>query len=128
MELIDRAQLVVQDRVEKMIAEGTAEQLALTFTGMGIQAICGNPNRCAIAVYLMGELTAELGEEASKLYLAVPGGEAMDHVDVCCSHDHISRRTRFPSFGPLGDFASRFDREAYPALIEPDSLEGRGKY
>lgn len=131
MELIDRAQLVVQDRVEKMIAEGTAEQLALTFTERGILAICGKPELCAIAVYLMGELAGELGEEASNIHVNVPGGKGMNRIDLfafAANHDPHHRRVHFSSSSPLGEFAYRFDQEEFPALIEPDSLEGSGRY
>lgn len=127
MELIDRAQLVVQDRVEKMIAEGTAEQIALTFTERGIKAICGKPELCAIAVYLVGELVAELGEEAGTVHVSVPGGERMSRIDLFTNttdnHDAHHRQVNFSSSSPLGAFAYRFDREDFPALIEADSLE-----
>lgn len=130
MELIDRAQLIIQDRVEKMIAEGTADQIALTFAQKGIQGVCEDETACAIAVYLMGELVTELGADLARLvYVEVPGGESMHHILV---HEedssqmvNFSRRVDFPEDSPLGPFAYRFDRRNYPDLIKED-CDGSG--
>lgn len=118
--LIDRAQLIVADRVEKMIAEGTADQIALKFQEKGIKAVCANPRRCAIAVYLQRELDAELGTGHS-IFVSVPGGVDMMAIDIYQEGRNrlVQDGDREVTFekGALAEFAVNFDDRLYPELI-----------
>lgn len=118
--LLDRAQLVVADRVEKMIAEGSADQIALKFAEKGIKAACHSPTACAIAVYLLAELDAELGA-CHNILVDVPGGTEMDDITLYGLMPGSSWRrgdAREVAFerGVLGQFAHNFDYHAYPEL------------
>lgn len=127
MTLLDRAHLIVADRVEKMIAEGTADQIALKFQEKGIKAVCHSPTRCAIAVYLQQELDAELGVHLN-LLVDVPGGAEMDIIMVCEVEpvEYTTERGQWPrrdsravwfTKGILGKFADNFDYKRYPELV-----------
>jgi hypothetical protein len=113
VELIDRAKLVVEDRVQKLITEGTADAIALKFIELGIKAVCGNPQRCAIAVYLNRELTIELGADHG-FYVSVPGGYEMTDIELRDGEAQLELTTF--SVGVLGRFAEKFDDGHYREL------------
>lgn len=116
MELIDEAVLVVEDRVQKLIAEGSTEQIALKFIQRGIKADCGNAEACAIAVYLLEELNKELPPD-SLIVVSVPGGVGMDYIEVFAGRRRDRRTVHFPETSPLGSFAELFDNAEWPELI-----------
>lgn len=114
MGLIDRAKLVVEDRVQKLITEGTADAIALKFTDLGIRGACGNPRTCAIAVYLERELDAELGP-GHGTYVEVPGGYEMTDIELRDTEQPRLERIKFTA-GVLGQFTEKFDDGRYREL------------
>lgn len=117
--ILERAKIVVKDRVEKLITEGTANAIAQRFIDQGIKADCGEPEMCAIAVYLMRELDTELGDQHG-MHVGVPGGHDMDYIYVY-RNGHVTEDSPvyFPS-GVLGDFTEKFDGGGYPELERND--------
>lgn len=113
--ILERAKIVIKDRVDKLITEGTADAIAQRFIDQGIKAECGEPEQCAIAVYLMRELDVELGVQHG-VQVGVPGGRDMDYVYVYRSGQvPITDPVKF-SAGVLGEFTEKFDTGKYKEL------------
>lgn len=121
MELIDRALLIVEEQVGKLVAEGSVEQLAQRFIAQGMKAQCANPRHCAIAVHMMLALDKELGA-GHGLTVYVPGGTGMTEIAVGkewpMRDNDEWQDWPAASFAPgiLGEFAYSFDLHEYTEL------------
>lgn len=136
MDVIEQAVLIIEERLGKYVAEGSADAIARRLEAQNIQAVCGNAGRCAIAEDLMDALTAELG--AHGLEVEVSG---TDHVMIRRNDSQPSTPVRYMdrlyywglnyeewlrearayySTNPINEFIRRFDNKEYPKLVLSD--------
>lgn len=124
-EYSDRVQLLefATERIEKLEALGSPDQIADHLAELELQAVCCRPTECAIAVHLINELEAEGLEELAK------------YVVVNIGYNNDAWRPAFISVaGMYSDpidapnvamFARRFDRLQYPELVVRAPLLGK---
>lgn len=94
--------------VDKLAAEGNADQIALFLQQQGVQADPGCLDRCALAMWFSRETRAR----------AEVSGD-----DAAAIHPHWYWLSSEPIALPeqLVDFVDRFDAGDYPALIAPET-------
>jgi hypothetical protein len=112
---------VVQEQLNKLAVEGSADAIALALEAQHVRALCGNANQCAIAVSMLGVLDKEFGS-AHTLSVAVRVHGAVDVYEAGNGDLNLLGRVRVQDEGQeqqLAKFISRFDCEKYPMLIAP---------
>jgi hypothetical protein len=98
----------VQDKLDKLVALGTPEAIAMELEAQGIKADRVSASTCAIAQYL-GNL---------------PNVEIMQDISVTRGFIAVGflGTTKLPTPPVVREFISRFDQGEYPALLRSQSL------
>jgi hypothetical protein len=116
-EFNDRTQLLefATERIGKLEALGSPDQIADHLVELELQAVCCRPTECAIAMYLINELEAEGLEHLIK------------YVVVNIGYNNDAWRPAFISVAGMysqpidapnvATFARGFDRLHYPELV-----------
>lgn len=100
---------VVRDHLDKLLALGDAEALALHFQSQGLKAFCKDPHRCMIAESLRTELRGAFPD--SDIAIVVGAGALSVDIDR-----EYGVSTQYPG-SSLHTFIDRFDQRRYPELI-----------
>lgn len=133
MDVIEQAALIVEERLGKYTAEGSADAIARMLEARDVKAVCGNAARCAIAQDLLNAITAELGE--NDLEVAVTGTDRvaiMEHSTTRATQvqymtkllyvgadwdDWMCEARAYYATNPINEFVQRFDNGEYSKLI-----------
>lgn len=110
---------VVRDQLNKLAVEGSADAIALALEAQQIRALCGNANRCAVALSMLGALEEKFGEAHEfTVYVRVSGAVDVYQGDIR-GRVHLGRICPDPGEDTLNlsQFIARFDCEQYPELI-----------
>jgi hypothetical protein len=105
----------IPEALNKLVAQGSPDQIALFLEQQGIQAIPSCSDRCAIADYVVATTGITVGVTPSLTTTAIDeNGERVPHTLV----GWVRARTGgFPLPEVLSDLAKKFDRREYPNLI-----------
>lgn len=125
--LMEQAQLVVGNRLDKLESEGSADAIALALEGQMIRAHCGEPSLCAVALYLTLALNDELGLDHG-LEIEVAASDRIGILETD-AYNQVTDRVHvvYDKDGDdvehvINQFIIKFDQKKYPNLISSEEI------
>jgi len=106
----------VQAAIDELAALGSVEAIAEHLKGLGVQARCGDPNRCAVADYLVAKFVNDPEVLNDRFRVSVGPYDS----DVTGIGDKGWLVAEHPPV--VSDFIRAFDNVRFPELVDPDNL------
>lgn len=107
---------VLSDIVEKLATKGAPEQVATHMETLGLKAVCGSSEHCAIAEYVVAELLQAIPELTEVLPTV-----GCSSIEVGYQEGSDRRIASVKTPPMLAEFIACFDHHEFPALEKNES-------
>jgi hypothetical protein len=111
----NQIQSILTDYAAKLEAEGSSQAIAVYMQAHEVQAFCGSPNRCAVAVDVRNYLAAH-GFHFAPEAISVGNSVWVHHENGAAVEGQLGEKANM--------FIHDFDSACYPDLFDPTDKDG----